>query len=558
LQVFFGKRKLKEEDICEYANENDQIILEVAFTALPEKIELEEGVETSLKEEMLVDSDGYLRIRQKFDKSDLKKSKITLIVKDFDDDNFSNLTDLTERQLNLKCEESGNKVSRSGRSITNKSKRAFLRSKALETSIAFKNQEFTFLSKKSTWKCISSLLPEYELFVADTKLGVGETTFQSQFRPIINRAASNSSIAETRDIFTDMIKKTLQDEINKIFAKLKQYTSDFEELYVKPSFSWEKAVNFEIFGKDKKKKKKSLDQRGSGIRRLLMVAYFQYLTERNYKQSKNFIYAIEEPENYLHPGLQRDLAHSFSQLEKQGHQIIITSHSPVFAGSSPIENLVLITRDKGIAQALQHPFLDFFKIAEELGIEPADQITGYDACVFVEGKDDIFFLNTISRKLKEAETVSRVSKDFDDRKIGFIICGGENLKHWINLRAMSRLNRRFGVVIDSDRENADHSIPRRKLNWKRKCEDDGGVFFILKKREIENYIHKDAIERSGRELKDYNDFSDMKDLFGENVIKVIEDMSYDEILEMDRYEKDGNEYHELVEIIQTLLALPDS
>lgn len=44
-------------------------------------------------------------------------------------------------------------------------------------------------------------------------------------------------------------------------------------------------------------------------------------------------------------------------------------------------------------------------------------------------------------------------------------------------------------------------------------------------------------------------------MYGENVIKVIEDMSVDEILQMDKYQENGIEHHELKEIVERLLAL---
>jgi Predicted ATP-dependent endonuclease of the OLD family len=257
-----------------------------------------------------------------------------------------------------------------------------------------------------------------------------------------------------------------------------------------------------------------------------MVAFFEYLAGKGEGKTANFIFGIEEPENDLHPGLQRELAQSFRQLAGLGYQIIITSHSPVFAGASPIEDLTLIIRKGGIARAVQHPGLDTSEIAEELGVEPADQITGYKACVFVEGQDDIMFWKTVASKLKEG---SYIGANFEDKGIGFIPVGGSNLKCWIDIRAMKRLNRRFGVCVDSDRKSQTDSIPQRKLNWKNQFEQDHGIFFILRKREVENYLHRNAIERSGRILQQYDDFTDMKKLFGENVIKVIEDMTPDEI-----------------------------
>jgi len=284
-----------------------------------------------------------------------------------------------------------------------------------------------------------------------------------------------------------------------------------------------------------------------------MVAFFQYLAERGHEDKGGFVFAIEEPENCLHPGLQRELITSFRQLADEGYQIIITSHSPVFAGASPIEDLALIVRKEGVAETIQAPNFDFSDVAEELGVEPADQLTNYDACIFVEGPNDIEFWKAVAKKLKEA---GHISDDFDDKNIGFVMCGGNNLKHWIDLRAMGKLNRHFCVVVDSDRKSPQDCIPQRKLNWKQKCEKQGGMFFILRKHEIENYIHRNAIARSGRPSLHYDDFTDMRATFGKNVYKVIKDMTCEEILEMDRYEKEGVEHHELMEIVQALLTLP--
>ncbi|MCX6831723.1 MAG: hypothetical protein NT028_06230 [candidate division Zixibacteria bacterium] len=165
------------------------------------------------------------------------------------------------------------------------------------------------------------------------------------------------------------------------------------------------------------------------------------------------------------------------------------------------------------------------------------------------------FWKTVASKLKEA---GHVQADFDDKKIGLLFCGGESLKHWITLNAMKKLNRRFGAVVDSDRASPLHNIPERKNNWKRQCEAQGGVFFILRKREIENYLHPNAIKRSSRLASVYDDFTDMKAVFGDNVWKIIRDMSCDEILERDVYIESGVEHHELKEIVQRLLALPDT
>ena len=550
--MFFENGKISEDDVYTGANSNDDVVIEVTFTSLPATIELEDGIETTFQDDMLLDADGHLRIRKVYPRSNLAKVNVFLITQDFEDDQFVGLSLLKEKDLNERCTSIGIEVTKSGRGITNKGKREALRTRARDKGIQLIERELALTAKDELWKHIASFLPEFVLFETDTRLGVGETSFQSQFRPIVKTAAEQPGVVNARDAFTGLIEQALQIEIDKIFSILQQYTDVFTELTAKPIFSWDKAVTFQIFGKDQYGVENSLDRRGSGIRRLLMVAFFQYLAERTLEANGEFVFAVEEPENCLHPGLQRELVGSFRQLAEKGYQIVVTSHSPVFAGASPIEDLALVVRDAGVARAIQTPELDLSDVAGQLGVEPSDQITGYNACVFVEGPSDIEFLTTVAQKFKEARYTDT---DFDDLRIGLVLCGGETLKYWIDLRAMGRLNRHFGVVVDSDRKSTQGNTPGRKLNWKQKCEAQGGMFFILRKREIENYLHSDAIARSGREQKSYDAFTDMKALFGDNVYKAIRDMSCDEILQMDRYEKDGTEHHELLELVHAFLSL---
>jgi len=63
--------------------------------------------------------------------------------------------------------------------------------------------------------------------------------------------------------------------------------------------------------------------------------------------------------------------------------------------------------------------------------------------------------------------------------------------------------------------------------------------------------------RAGKPQVEYDDFTDMKSEFGDNVFKTIREMTCDEILEMDRYEENGTERHELQEMVEELLSLPD-
>jgi hypothetical protein len=125
----------------------------------------------------------------------------------------------------------------------------------------------------------------------------------------------------------------------------------------------------------------------------------------------------------------------------------------------------------------------------------------------------------------------------------------------MNIVALQKLTRRFALVVDSDKKSPNEAVKQRKLNWKTKCENAGGVFICTRKREVENYLHRNAIRRSSRQLRSYDDFSDMKKLFGENIIKAVRYMTTDELLQMDNYIENDTVHHELKEAVEKLLNL---
>lgn len=268
--------------------------------------------------------------------------------------------------------------------------------------------------------------------------------------------------------------------------------------------------------------------------------------------SGKYIFAVEEPENCLHPKLQRELSESFKTLAENGYQILITTHSPVFAGSADLEDIVLVSRSNGRSTSTQFPNLKALEIANELGVEPTDQITAFKACAFVEGKDDVYFWKTVAEKFKKS---GKTDSDFDMSRIGLIITGGDNLKHWMSERAMAQLNRRFCVIVDSDKTSAKNDVPGKKLNWKSECERQGGKFFILQKREIENYLHPNAISQLCGSTEAFGDYTNMKAVFGNRVINALKYMTCEEILERDLYTLNGKEHHELLEIVRDVLDL---
>jgi predicted ATP-dependent endonuclease of OLD family len=309
------------------------------------------------------------------------------------------------------------------------------------------------------------------------------TSFQNEFKIIIDQLV-DEEISSRKEI-EEEIERRLRDELEKICSKTRQLTDAISELRPIIDFQWSKILKFNIIGRDQEGYDVPMNLRGAGVRRLLMVGFFQYLTERDFedKELERYIFAIEEPETFLHPEAQRILIESFKELSERGIQIILTTHSPVFAGSIEIDNLILMERREGKRICTQFPNLDLERVASELGVLPRDQIFGYSACVFVEGPTDVDFFIEVSNKFKEKGIIK---KNFDDAKVGLIISGGDNIKHLVERRILKKLNKNFAVILDGDK-SAD--------NLKKTCECLGGKFYQLKKPSIENYLHPNALRR---------------------------------------------------------------
>lgn len=323
-----------------------------------------------------------------------------------------------------------------------------------------------------------------------------------------------------------------------------KHTDEVDSIKTRPSFKWKDLVSFYLECKDKQGKEIPFAKRGSGLRRLLMVAYFQYLAQKGKTAGslKGSIYGIEEPETYLHPGAQRDLLNSFKDITKSD-QVLVSTHSPVFAGSTEIGNLTLIVREGGIAKVLQGDKLELSKVAEELGVEPNDQIYGYKAIVFFDGPTDCDVFNTFAETLYQSK---KLTSTFKDKQIGILPGGGNNLKHWITRKAIKGINRKYCIIFDSDLKSPIDQVSEEKKKLKSEVERDGGICFILKKREIENYLHPVVIqEKTGKEIE-IDDYTDVKSLFDDKICGLAEYMTAEQILARDKYDDNGKERHELL------------
>ncbi|MFZ1496675.1 MAG: AAA family ATPase, partial [Saprospiraceae bacterium] len=99
-------------------------------------------------------------------------------------------------------------------------------------------------------------------------------------------------------------------------------------------------ISFTLFDTNNKE----LESKGSGIQRIILLSLIQFLNE---KSRKNIIWAIDEPEAYLQPSLQKSLFSKFI-VESQKNTLFIATHSTFFIDLNNLKNTFLFEGTKEV------------------------------------------------------------------------------------------------------------------------------------------------------------------------------------------------------------------
>jgi len=87
----------------------------------------------------------------------------------------------------------------------------------------------------------------------------------------------------------------------------------------------------------------ALGAKGTGVRGAVMVAMLRYLADST---RRSIVFAIEEPEAFLHPKAQEDLRDDLEGLaERRDVTLLVTTHSPFVVSRNPKAKVVSLTKD---------------------------------------------------------------------------------------------------------------------------------------------------------------------------------------------------------------------
>lgn len=499
-----------DKSIVFEAEFKDENIVELLKTKLKSKVKKTDGLDEYVNDFIF---DGIIKYKREAIKVDKKFSGEFVFVEDFKQEDIRGLYFKSDEELNAIIAEYKIEIPVEGKGRNSKvEKIKFIK-------INFKDAERIGFWIEDDCK-IESLFPEVEMFKADYGLEADTKFKTASVSEIQDYFEKETSTPGTKlNIVEAEINKEMKKEAQSVTTYMQDYASSLKAVQITPVVNWKDAiksvdVSFQFEGDAKFI---PMSHKGTGYRRLFMVARFRYIAEKN--KGHNIIFLIEEPETFLHPSAQQDLLNAFKDLSND-NQVIITTHSPVFAGATSVNGVVLCTKDiqsnyENSTGEKDSAFL--MKIISELGIKPSYNLRDdFEKILFVEGQDDSTFYKIICDKV--------LGKSLEE-KVLVLTCGGSSVDSFINISYFKKNGRDLFLILDSDKGLAvrDPKKPVIQTETIAGFNSDFGKAYILKKSNIESYYHPVTLKKYYHHLKEkeidiFGDEQDLKEYFKENGI----------------------------------------
>ncbi|MBR5213528.1 MAG: ATP-binding protein [Akkermansia sp.] len=495
LGIFFEHPLLKNfgySDYCVDASD-EELIIGCEFEELPEKLIIDTSAETTLDNEYLLNSNNNLEILRVYTNKgeSLSNAKIYVRAMHPSHEDCNNLLCLKISDLK-KVANQHNITPPDNSTIKSQWRHIIWNHFANDLNIIDRILPLDKEDGKSIYDALKDYFPIFALFRADRSSSDEDSEAQDPLK-----IAILSAINEVQDEL-ETIKNKVQEKAlevaNATLSKLHDFDSSLAA-ELRPEFKsepkWDSLFKLTL----KNDNNISINKRGSGVRRLVLFSFFRAEVERISKANsqRNIIYAIEEPETAQHPDMQHTVIETLSSMSYSPNtQIILTTHVPQLASFVPIDSIRFVSTndngEKSVTEGDKMKFNMLEEIVNDLGILPS---LGARVAVCVEGKHDIDFLLNINTLLINAGyDIVNLSKE---KSVALIGMGGSSLKDWVDRQYL--LN--FGIpeihIYDSD-SGSDKQLQYADYAKKINQRTDGSRAFLTKKREMENYIHPEAIK----------------------------------------------------------------
>lgn len=537
IAIFFETLSPDKDDACK-TGDPEQMRITCEFDQLPEQLIVDTDYPTTLAGEYLLRTSGTLAIRKTYN-GKLASPKVTAIEAIANHPTVAGYGDL----LTLKKADLAARAKELGVDLEGVDKRknapvrAAIWAAAGDLQLATSEIPLDQEGAKQVWTALLPYLPTFALFKSDRASTDQDAEAQDPLKAAIREAIKAVEV----DLLK--VKEHVENEVKKIGAatveKLREMDPSIAETLdpVITTKKWESLFQTSITGDEGI----PLNKRGSGVKRMVLLNFFRAKAEKDAasKNANSIIYAIEEPETSQHPRNQRLLLSALRELASDhGCQLIVTTHTPMLLRYLPDESLRFLQKDNaGVRTIAVGSHETSAKIAESLGVLPDHNVKLF---IGVEGPHDISFLRGISKVLKDAgEAVPDLDTLEMNGELIFFPFGGSNLALWAS--RLKHLNRPEYHICD--RDNPPPGQPKYAAYMAEVNARDGCSAVATTKREMENYLHHDAIKEAYADngalitLAAFADFDDVPALVAEAVHAVAGGDPWANLSEAKRQEK---------------------
>lgn len=450
MDIFFNEssaqKKINENDWNVHVQTLDsEIVMTAVFDNLPTTLVLED-VEAYVKDEALTDQNGNIQIIKRFSRSNGKINTITSILSLYPEDK-ENIYELTQAKLRALLKEL---LPDSAAEKTNTAmRREILNTWALDNKLVEREIQIgTKGLSKSIWEALKSQLPDFQLFKSDRDNSDTDPEVQNPMTALVKNVLDDPEINELLANVQQRIVSQLESSTQDVLDILNQLNPELR-VSLNPSFgdvNWSKAFKLTLATE----LGIPLENRGSGVRRLVLLSYFQNEARKKRLSAstkvRETIYAVEEPETALHPIHQKMLIAALKGMSEQDNiQILLTTHSPEMAKFLPVEYANLIKRENNTSTLISgEEAVD--QIAADLGILTDLNAIKDKTIVIVEGKWDLI---AITRQILPALLSEDKIKKWNENII-LIPVGGTNIDTWKQYKTIEQFNLKYYAIVDGD------------------------------------------------------------------------------------------------------------
>lgn len=488
LDIFLNDCTPDKNDATKNGDGRDLTII-CEFSNLPSQVVIDDNVPTTFQAEYLLNALGSLEIHKTYSghTATPKCTSIAAYALHPTGDGVSDLMQLKNSDLKKRAKDLGvdlNGVDQKVNAQLRQRIRDSVGDLQLQPVMVLLNEE----NAKKAWDGIKIYIPVFALFKSDRASTDQDPEAQDPLKMAVKEAIKQreselNAIATHVEMEVRRIAETTLEKIREMDPGLARQLNP--QIGVK---KWDSLFNVSITGEEGI----PINKRGSGVKRLILLNFFRAKAEQQGRERSNspVIYGIEEPETSQHPHNQRLLVSALVDLGSD-NQVIITTHTPMLARTLPDDCLRYIHHEVGKQREVFCGGGPTNKLlAESLGVLPDNSIKLF---VGVEGKHDISFLKNISKVLLLAgDEVLDLEKMELDGEIIFFPLGGSSLALW-TARLAPLARPEFHLF---DRDNQPPAAPKYQVEANAINKRDKCKALITGKREIENYLHFEAINEA--------------------------------------------------------------